>query len=86
LGKIEVNVLTFISVVPYNRELIVINDMDVFTSFFCYAKKQKKGLVPYGKPLAASGESDGDEKLVFEQIEDSEDADLLPVTNIGFRA
>ena len=39
--------MTFISVVPYNRELIVINDMDVFTSFFCYAKKQKKGLVPY---------------------------------------
>jgi hypothetical protein len=58
--------------------------MDVFTSFFCYAKKQKKGLVPYGKPLPAQ-ENDGDEKVVFEQIEDSEDADLLPVTNIGFR-
>jgi len=78
--------LTFISVVPYNRELIVINDMDVFTSFFCYAKKQKKGLVPYGKPLASAGETEGDEKVVFEHIEDSEDADLLPVTNIGFRA
>jgi hypothetical protein len=59
--------------------------MDVFTSFFCYAKKQKKGLVPYGKPPVAADEKEGSENLVFEHIEDSEDADLLPVTNIGFR-
>jgi hypothetical protein len=77
--------LTFISVVPYNRELLVINDMDVFTSFFCYAKKQKKGLVTYGKPAAATEETDGSDKTAFEQIEESDDADLLPITNIGFR-
>jgi hypothetical protein len=42
-------------------------------------------VVPYGKPLAGAQETEGDEKLVFEHIEDTEDADLLPVTNIGFR-
>lgn len=78
--------MTFISVVPYNRELIVINDMDVFTSFFCYAKKQKKGLVPYGRPTPATEEADVSDKTLFEPIEESEDADLLPVTNIGFRS
>jgi hypothetical protein len=75
--------LTFISVVPYNRELLVIKDMDVFTSFFCYAKKQKKGAVSYGKPATVIEETDG--KTLFAPIEESEDADLLPVTNIGFR-
>jgi hypothetical protein len=83
--KDEVNVLTFISVVPYNRELIVINDMDVFTSFFCYAKRQKKGLAPISRPAAATDETDGTDKSVYEEIADSEDKDLLPVTNIGFR-
>jgi hypothetical protein len=78
--------LTFISVVPYNRELIVINDMDVFTSFFCYAKKQKKGLVALGRPAPAAEEADVTDKPIFEPIEESEDADLLPVTNIGFRS
>lgn len=77
--------MTFISVVPYNRELIVINDMDVFTSFFCYAKKQKKGVVPFGRPAPVAEETDVSEKPLFEPIEESEDADLLPVTNIGFR-
>jgi hypothetical protein len=77
--------LTFISVVPYNRELIVINDMDVFTSFFCYAKKQKKGLVPFGRPATVTDGTDAHEKPLFEPIEESDDADLLPITNIGFR-
>ncbi len=82
-GKDEVNALTFISVVPYNRELIVINDMDVFTSFFCYAKRQKKGLAPISRP--AADEIDSEDKSLYEHVEDSKDADLLPVTNIGFR-
>jgi hypothetical protein len=77
--------LTFISIVPYNRELLVIKDMEVFTSFFCYAKKQKKGLVPIGIPATATEGTDDGDKSLFERIEDSEDADLLPVTNIGFR-
>ena len=76
--------MIFISVVPYHHELLVIKDMDVFTSFFCYAKKQKKGLVPYGRPAAVSVEIDGD-KPQFSHVEDSGDADLLPATNIGFR-
>ena len=73
--------MSFISIVPYNRELLVIADMDVFTSFFCYAKKQKMGLVPPGRSTDAG---DGDPSL-FDPVEYSEDADLLPVTNIGFR-
>jgi hypothetical protein len=77
--------LIFISVVPYNRELLVIKDMDVFTSFFCYAKKQKKGLVPFGKQATMTEGTDNSDQLLFEHIEDSEDADLLPVTNLGFR-
>ncbi len=77
--------MTFISVVPYNRELIVINDMDVFTSFFCYAKRQKKGLAPVSRPAAATDETDDIEKSVYEEIAESDDKDLLPVTNIGFR-
>jgi hypothetical protein len=60
--------------------------MDVFTSFFCYAKKQKKGIVPFGRPTPAAEEADTQDKTLFEPIEESEDADLLPVMNIGFRA
>jgi hypothetical protein len=76
--------LTFISIVPYNRELLVNKDMEVFTSFFCYAKRQKKGVVPSGRPALANEEYDGSSTLL-DPIEESEDADLLPVTNLGFR-
>ena len=78
--------MTFISVVPYNRELLVIKDMDVFTSFFCYAKRQKKGLVPISKPAPEIEPVDGNDKPLFEDVEDREDDDLLPVTNLGFRS
>jgi hypothetical protein len=37
--------LTKFSLVVYNRELVVINDMDTFAHYYCYAKKQKPGLV-----------------------------------------
>ena len=77
--------MLFISVVPYNRELLVIKDMDVFTSFFCYAKKQKKGIVPFGKQIAVPDGKDVSDLSLIERIEDSVDADLLPVTNLGFR-
>jgi hypothetical protein len=77
--------LTFISIVPYNRELLVINDMGVFTSFFCYAKRQKKGLVSVSKPAQVKEEKDENDKSLFKYDADLEDADLLPVTNIGFR-
>jgi hypothetical protein len=83
--KDEVTVLTFISIVPYNRELLVIEDMDVFTNFFCYAKRQKKGLPHISRPVPALDETDGIESTLYEHIEDSEDKDLLPATNIGFR-
>jgi len=70
--------LTFISIVPYNRELLVIKDMDVFTSFFCYAKRQKKGLATITRPSSATDVIDDHDKSLYEQIEDSEDKDILP--------
>lgn len=78
--------MTYISVVPYNRELIVVNDMDVFTSFFCYAKKQKKGLVVINKPAHAIEEIDGINGSDIENIEAIVEEDLIPVKNLGFRA
>jgi len=77
--------LTFISVVPYNRELLVIKDMDVFTSFFCYAKRQKKGQVPSGKSASEMGLKDGSDGLLLDEIDGSEDDDLLPISNLGYR-
>lgn len=70
--------MTFISIVPYNRELLVINDMDVFTSFFCYAKRQKKGLATISRQSSATDVIDDHDKSFYEQIEDSEDKDILP--------
>lgn len=40
----EVDHLKYLSVAIYNREVIVINDMDMFAHYYCYAKKQKPGL------------------------------------------
>ena len=77
--------MSYIPIVPYNRELLVINDMEVFAGFFCYAKKQKKGLVPTGRPATVTGAIDRTDESLYEHIEDSDDKDLLPVTNIGFR-
>lgn len=64
--------MKYISIVPYNRELLVIDDMDVFASFFCYAKKQKKGLVPNIRRLPAAGHSRNTKDL-YEHVEESED-------------
>lgn len=36
--------MKYLSVAIYNREVIVINDMDMFAHYYCYAKKQKPGL------------------------------------------
>ena len=64
--------MKYISIVPYNRELLVINDMDVFTSFFCYAKRQKKGLIPNIRRLPTDA-SPRNTKDLYEHIEESED-------------
>ena len=77
--------MTFISIVPYNRELLVIKDMDVFASFFCYAKKQKKGLVPISRPTPAIGSKAGNDPSLFEDADGDGDDDLRPITNLGFR-
>lgn len=75
--------MTYISVVAYNREILVIDDMNVFTAFFCYAKRQKMGLATPVKP-AAEETGDGDRPAPG-RVEDCVDADLLPAANIGFR-
>lgn len=50
--------MAYLSLVIYNRELVVINDMDTFTHYFCYAKKQKQGPVVNErvKPVAEEAE------------------------------
>ena len=66
------NYLKYISIVPYNRELLVIDDMGVFTNFFCYAKRQKKGLVPNIRRLPTA-DSPRNNKDLYEHVEESED-------------
>ncbi len=50
--------MSYLSLVIYNRELVVINDMDTFTHYFCYAKKQKQGPVvnDRAKPVVEEAE------------------------------
>ncbi|WP_230742627.1 hypothetical protein [Methanooceanicella nereidis] len=59
--------------------------MDVFTTFFCYAKRQKKGPVQPDKLIPATVEKPGNDASLFEHDEVVEDDDILPITNIGFR-
>jgi hypothetical protein len=37
--------MKYISLAAHNNELIVVDDMSVFTSHFCYSKKQRQGAV-----------------------------------------
>lgn len=31
--------------IVYNRELVVINDMDTFAYYYCYSNKQRPGVI-----------------------------------------
>ncbi len=75
--------MIFISVVPHNRELLIINDMDVFVTNFCYVKRQKMG--PPGESATITDGTNDADRQALGRIEDSEDADLLPAANLGFR-
>ena len=35
--------MTYISLAHHNSGIVVINDMEAFTSYFCFAKRQKQG-------------------------------------------
>jgi hypothetical protein len=66
--------LKYLSLVVYNRDLIVIKDMDTFARYYCYAKKQKPGLAVIDKAVPAVEESSDDDKPAIEY------EDVNPVT------
>jgi hypothetical protein len=72
--------LKYLSVAIYNREVIVINDMDMFAHYYCYAKKQKPGLAMASK-AAHEIEEVGDELVPVIEYENVEpvvqDDDIL---------
>jgi len=37
--------MKYIALAAYKNELILISDMDAFTMYFCYSKKQRHGQV-----------------------------------------
>ena len=47
--------MKYLSLVVYNRELVVIHDMDTFARYYCYAKKQKPGLAIINKDIPVVG-------------------------------
>ncbi len=44
-GVLGVDLLTKLSLIIHNRELVVINDMDTFAHFYCYSTKQRPGEI-----------------------------------------
>jgi hypothetical protein len=72
--------LTYISLAVYKRELIVVNDMDDFTRYYCFSKKQKQGQILSDKPLPAVEETEDEQKPVIEfepEVEVLPDDDVL---------
>jgi hypothetical protein len=72
--------LTYISLAVYKRELIVVNDMDDFTRYYCFSKKQKQGQILNYKPLPAVEETEDDQKPAVEfepEVEIAPDDDIL---------
>ncbi len=54
----------YVSLAFHNNEMVIVHDMGVFTSHFCYSKKQKQGIVvpvteaapdAYDAPIALPG-------------------------------
>jgi hypothetical protein len=71
--------MKYISLAFYKSELIVVQDMDVFTAHFCYSKKQRQGSVDIPVPAVIASEDDEDTPDVTPVIEDIEavDDDIL---------
>jgi hypothetical protein len=70
--------MKYISLAAYNNELIVVTDMDAFTNYFCYAKKQRYGSVDILVPKHET-EDDAEDLIVLHEVEDAEvpDDDVL---------
>jgi hypothetical protein len=50
--------MKYISLAAHNNELIIINDMNVFTTHFCYSKKQRHGAIDIAIPTIMSADDD----------------------------
>jgi len=70
--------MKYISLAAHNNELVVVNDMDAFTTHFCYSKKQRYGAVEILAPTIANADeaeipAPG---LEIEEIETTDEDDL----------
>lgn len=71
--------MKYISLAAYKNELIVVENMDVFTSRFCYAKRQRQGAVDINvPPVVEAGDAD-ESGVPFEPegVEIADEDDLL---------
>jgi hypothetical protein len=70
--------MKYISLAAHNNELIVISDMDAFTTHFCYSKKQRQGKIDLLAPVPEK--TDETDSLVpgleAEELEISDEDDL----------
>jgi hypothetical protein len=68
-----------ITLAVHKNELIIVNDMETFTKYFCYSKKQRPGPVDLLPPPAENPE-DAEmptSNLETEETEATDDDDLL---------
>ena len=66
--------MKYISLAFHNNEMVIVDDMRVFTTHFCYSKKQRQGPVDIIAPVAVS--SDEPEKAIVPlEIVEAEMAD-----------
>ncbi len=70
--------MKYISLAFHNSELIIVDDMAVFTANFCYSKKQRQGPVAIPAPAIITSDEDETSSVspVSEEI-DIVDEDIL---------
>jgi hypothetical protein len=70
--------MRYISLAAHNNELIVIDDMNAFTTHFCYSKKQRHGAIDIPVPAIETADDDGIPvpRLEIEEVEITDDDDL----------
>lgn len=67
--------MKYISLAFHNNEMVVVDDMSVFTTHFCYSKKQRQGAVDIIVPQAVSDDDTEKHIVPLEIIDDAEMAD-----------
>lgn len=63
-----------ITLTVYKSDLIIVNNMDTFTKYFCYSKKQRYGPVDLMPPRPENPE-DAETPIPKSEIEDTETPD-----------